>query len=58
VPCLAAAQQYSRSAPSRAFDFDQIQGRWVADDIEKLDRLKNAGSISDADSRLRAQSVH
>jgi hypothetical protein len=57
VPRLAAAQEYSGSAPTRAFDFDQIQGRWVADDIEKLDRLKKAGLISDADLRLRSQSV-
>jgi hypothetical protein len=57
VPRLSAVQQYSGSAPTRAFDLDQIQGRWVADEIEMLDRRKKAGSIGDADLRLRAQLV-
>jgi hypothetical protein len=50
LPCKLAPVPHFTS-------LDQIQCRWVADDIEKLDRLKKAGSISDADLRLRAQSV-
>jgi hypothetical protein len=57
APRLAAVQQYSGSAPTRAFDLDQIQGRRAAEEIEKHDRLKKAGSINDADLRLRAKLV-
>src|SRR6516162_4449190 len=52
------AERSSQQAQQARDDLRRVVGFSVADEIEKLDRLKKSGSISDAEfARLRAQLV-
>ena len=50
------AERNVQQAQAARDEFRRVVGFSVADEIEKLDRLKKAGSISDAEfARLRAR---
>lgn len=52
------AERDAQAAQQARDDLRRVVGYSAADEIEKLDRLKKAGSISDAEfSRLRAKLV-
>ena len=53
------AERNVQQAQQARDELRRVVGFSAADEIEKLDRLKKAGSISDAEfARLRAQLVH
>ena len=52
------AERNTQQAQQAREELRRVVGFSAADEIEKLDRLKKAGSISDAEfTRLRAQLV-
>jgi len=52
------AERSSQQAPQTREELRKVAGFSVADEIEKLDRLKKSGSITDQEfSRLRAKLV-
>jgi hypothetical protein len=51
------AERSSQKAQPTREELRRVVGFSAADEIEKLDRLKKSGSITDQDARLRAKLV-